>query len=306
MNITVVGSTNMDLVYLVPHIVNAGETLHSTKHELFFGGKGANQAVTAGQLGASVYFIGNVGADDFGEQVKQNLQDKGVNTAAVQSGGVTGQAIIQLADSGENSIILFPGANFLVTTEQVEENTERIVSSDVLLLQLEIPMPAVETAATIAAQNGVQIILNPAPAQPISDSLLKKVSILTPNETELAILTGLKTDTEEDLFQACTSLLQKGVGAVVVTLGEKGSYYMNSQEHGYVQSNLVTAKDTTGAGDAFNGALAVALCHGNSLRESILYASKVAGYAVTQLGAQPTIPSSFRINNEKKPTIFSK
>lgn len=295
MNITVVGSTNMDLVYLVPHIVKVGETLHSTKHELFFGGKGANQAVTAGQLGANVYFIGNVGADDFGEQVKQNLQDKGVNTDAVQKVGITGQAIIQLADSGENSIILFPGANFLVTPEQIKENTERIATSDVLLLQLEIPMPAVETAATIAAQNDVQIILNPAPAQAISDSLLKKVSILTPNETELAILTGLETETEEDLYQACSFLLQKGVGAVVVTLGEKGSYYMNSQEHGLVQANLVKVKDTTGAGDAFNGALAVALCHGNSLRESILYASKVAGYAVTQLGAQPTIPSSFQV-----------
>ena len=299
MNITVVGSTNMDLVYLVPHIVKTGETLHSTKHELFFGGKGANQAVTAGQLGANVHFIGNVGADDFGVQVKQNLQDKGVNTAAVQKVGITGQAIIQLADSGENSIILFPGANFLVTTDQIEANTETIASSDALLLQLEIPMPAVETAANIATQNGVQIILNPAPAQPISDSLLKKVSILTPNETELAILTGLKTETEEDLYQACCSLLQKGVGAVVVTLGAKGSYYMNSREHGHVQANLVKVKDTTGAGDAFNGALAVALCHGNSLRESILYASKVAGYAVTQLGAQPTIPSSFQINEMK-------
>ncbi|SES30636.1 ribokinase [Psychrobacillus sp. OK032] len=296
MNITVVGSTNIDLVYLVPHIVTVGETLHSTKHELFFGGKGANQAVTASQVGANVHFIGNVGADDFGEQVKQNLQDKGVNTAAVQKVGITGQAIIQLADSGENSIILFPGANFLVTTDQIEANKNTIASSDALLLQLEIPMPAVETAANIATQNGVQIILNPAPAQPISDSLLRKVSILTPNETELAILTGMKTETEEDLYHACNFLLQKGVGAVVVTLGEKGSYYMNNQEHGLVQANPVNVKDTTGAGDAFNGALAVALGHGNSLRESILYASKVAGYAVTQLGAQPTIPSSFQIN----------
>ena len=227
MNITVVGSTNIDLVYLVPHIVKAGETLHSTKHELFFGGKGANQAVTAGQLGANVHFVGNVGADDFGEQIIQNLQDKRVNTAAIQRKGMTGQAIIQLADSGENSIVLFPGANFLVTSEQLEESTERIASSDVLLLQLEIPIPAVETAANIASQKDVQIILNPAPAQQISDSLLSKVSILTPNETELAILTGLKTETEEELFQACTLLLQKGVGAVVVTLGAKGAYYMS-------------------------------------------------------------------------------
>lgn len=297
MNITVVGSTNIDLVYLVPHIVKAGETLHSTKHELFFGGKGANQAVTAGQLGANVHFVGNVGADDFGEQIIQNLQDKRVNTAAIQRKGMTGQAIIQLADSGENSIVLFPGANFLVTSEQLEESTERIASSDVLLLQLEIPIPAVETAANIASQKDVQIILNPAPAQQISDSLLSKVSILTPNETELAILTGLKTETEEELFQACTLLLQKGVGAVVVTLGAKGAYYMSHYEHGHIQANEVVVKDTTGAGDAFNGALAVALCQGKTLKDSILYASKVAGFVVTQMGAQPSIPSSFYVNN---------
>lgn len=296
MNITVVGSTNMDLVYLVPHIVKAGETLHSTKHEVFFGGKGANQAVTAGQLGANVDFIGNVGADDFGEQVKRNLQDKGVNTSAVQKVGLTGQAIIQVADSGENSIVLFPGANFLVTAEQIQADRERIENSDVLLLQLEIPMAVVEAAANIAAQKGVHIILNPAPAQQISDSLLSKVSILTPNETELAMLTSLKTETEEDLFQACSLLLQKGVGAVVVTLGEKGSYYLNQNERGHVQANRVEVKDTTGAGDAFNGALAVGLCRGNSLRESILYASKVAEYVVTQMGAQPAIPTAFRVN----------
>lgn len=297
MNITVVGSANMDLVYLVPYIVIAGETLHSTKHDLFFGGKGANQAITASQLGANVHFIGNVGVDDFGEQIKQNLQDKGVNIDAVQSVGMTGQAIIQLANSGENSIILFPGANFLVTPEQIEQHTKRIISSEVLLLQLEIPMSTVETAANIAFQNGVPIILNPAPAQQISDSLLSKVSILTPNETELAILTGMKTETEEELFQACSSLLQKGVEAVVVTLGAKGAYYMNHFEHGYVQANKVVAKDTTGAGDAFNGALAVGLCQGSSIKDSILYATNISAYVVTQMGAQPTIPSSFRVKS---------
>ncbi|MFB5087588.1 ribokinase [Psychrobacillus sp. PGGUH221] len=296
MNITVVGSTNMDLVYLVPHIVKAGETLHSTKHELFFGGKGANQAVTASQLGAKVYFIGNVGADNFGEQVKQNLQAKGVNTDSVQKVGLTGQAIIQVADSGENSIVLFPGANFLVTADQIHTHRKLIEASEVLLLQLEIPMQAVEMAADIAAKKNVHIILNPAPAQKISDSLLSKVSILTPNETELEILTGLKTETEEDLFHACSLLLKKGVDAVVVTLGEKGSYYMNSNEYGYVKTNVVEAKDTTGAGDAFNGALAVGLCQGSSLKDSISFATKIATYVVTQMGAQPTIPSSLQVN----------
>ncbi|WP_391207770.1 ribokinase [Psychrobacillus sp. L4] len=290
MNITVVGSTNMDLVYRVPHIVKAGETLHSTQHELFFGGKGANQAVTAGQLGAKVNFIGNVGADDFGEKVKRNLQEKRVNTTAIRTVGLTGQAIIQVADSGENSIVLFPGANFLVSTDQIEASKEIIESSQVLLLQLEIPIHTVDLAANIAQSQGVHIILNPAPAQKLSDSLLSKVSILTPNETELEVLTGLKTETDEDLLQACSFLLQKGVGTVVVTLGGKGAFYMNEHEYGRVQANKVEVKDTTGAGDAFNGALAVAICQGKSLKESIIYASNVASYVVTQMGAQPIFP----------------
>ncbi|WP_391118149.1 ribokinase [Psychrobacillus sp. L3] len=294
MNIAVVGSINMDLVYRVPHIVKAGETLHSTKHEMFFGGKGANQAVTAGQLGADVNFIGNVGVDVFGEQALQNLQARGVNTSSIKKVGLTGQAIIQLADSGENSIVLFAGANFLVTTEQIQAERSKIEASNALLLQLEIPMPTVELAASIAAQKGIPIILNPAPAQELSNSLLSKVSILTPNETELEVLTGLKTETDAELYQACSLLLQKGVGAVVVTLGEKGSYYLDSHEHGRIQANQVNVKDTTGAGDAFNGALAVGLCKGHSLKESILYACEVAAFAVTQIGAQPTLPLHFK------------
>ena len=296
MNITVVGSTNMDLIYRVPHIVKAGETLHSTQHELFFGGKGSNQAVTASQLGANVFFVGNVGVDDFGEQVKQNLIDKGVNTDGVQEKGMTGQAIIQLADSGENAIVLFPGANFLVTPEQIEQSKGRIERSDVLLLQLEIPISVVEAATEIAMLEGVNIILNPAPAQKLADSLLRKISILTPNETEIEILTGINIESEEDLHRACTVLLQKGVEAVVVTLGAKGAYFMNGNDCGRVLPNEVKARDTTGAGDAFNGALAVGLCQGNSLRESIIYASKVAGFVVTQMGAQPKIPSTYRVS----------
>lgn len=298
MKIAVVGSTNMDLVYRVPHIVKPGETLHSTKHQLFFGGKGANQAVTAGQLGADVHFIGNVGEDNFGQQIKENLQNKGVNIEAVQQVGATGQAIIQLANSGENAIVLFPGANFLVTPAQIDVHKETIETSKVLLLQLEIPIQAVEQAANIAAKKGVPIILNPAPAQIISDALLANVSILTPNETELEILSGMKINTDEQLIQACTILLEKGVKAIVVTLGENGAFYMNASERGYVRVNKVEVKDTTGAGDAFNGALAVAQCNGMTLKESIVYASKVSEYVVTQMGAQPMIPVSLKVNEQ--------
>lgn len=292
-NITVVGSINIDLVYRVPHIVKEGETLHSTSHSIHFGGKGSNQAVTAGQLGADVRFIGKVGADAFGEQAIENMQSKGVRTELVGRQGATGQAIIQVSDSGENSIVLFPGANFLVTPELVEQEADVLRTSDALLLQLEIPLESVEKAAGIVARAGKTVILNPAPARDLPDSLLREVSILTPNETELKQLTGIDPLNETELRKACNVLLAKGVGTVVVTLGGKGSFYQNEKESGWVDAVDVETIDTTGAGDAFNGALAVALCRGDSIGEAVQYANRVAGYVVTKMGAQPELKAGF-------------
>ncbi|MCR2821027.1 ribokinase [Lederbergia panacisoli] len=292
MDISLVGSINIDLVYRVPYVVNNGETLHSTSHSVHFGGKGANQAVAASQLGANVHFIGKVGNDDFGDQALNNLKDKGVYIDSVQKEGATGQAIIQVTETGDNAIVLFPGANFLVTPKQIEEEADIISSSKALLLQLEVPLDTVEKAVEIAAQHGKIVILNPAPSQKLPDSLLKNVTFLTPNETELAQMTGIETTTEEDIRAACSLLLDKGVGTVVVTLGSKGSFYMNHEESGWVQASKVDAVDTTGAGDAFNGAFAVGLCRGNSLRSSIEFATKIAAFVVTQMGAQPLIPHS--------------
>lgn len=293
MDISIVGSINIDLVYRVPYVVNNGETLHSASHSVHFGGKGANQAVAASQLGANVHFIGKVGADDFGGQAINNLKDKGVYTDSVQKEGATGQAIIQVTDAGDNAIVLFPGANFLVTPEQIEQEADIISSSKALLLQLEVPLDAVEKAVEIAAKHEKIVILNPAPSQKLPDSLLKNVTFLTPNETELAQLTGIETTSEENIRAACSLLLDKGVGTVVVTLGSKGSFYMNREESGWVQALSVKPVDTTGAGDAFNGALAVGLCSGDSLRSAIEFATKVAAYVVTQMGAQPLIPHSY-------------
>src|SRR5690606_12976869 len=151
---SLVGSINIDLVYRVPYVVNNGETLHSSSHSIHYGGKGANQAVVASQLGANVHFIGNVGKDDFGEQALNNLKDKGVYIDSVQKEGATGQAIIQVTDAGDNAIVLFPGANFLVTPNQIEQEADLISASKALLLQLEVPLNAVEKAAEIAAQHG--------------------------------------------------------------------------------------------------------------------------------------------------------
>ncbi|MFK9092995.1 ribokinase [Bacillus salipaludis] len=294
MNISVIGSINMDLVYRVPHIVKEGETLHSSSHSIHYGGKGANQAITASQLGANVSFIGKVGKDAFGNQAKGNLENNGVLTAAIKEEGSTGQAIIQVSDSGENSIVLFPGANFLVTPDQIDQEYNVIRNSDVLLLQLEIPLESVEKAIQVAANFEKIIILNPAPAKELPDSLLKKVSLLTPNETELALLTGIEPSSEEKLMEACKFLLGKGVRTVIVTLGSKGAFYINDKEHGWVEAIKVDAVDTTGAGDAFNGALAVAICRGDSLGEAVKNAAEIAAYVVTKMGAQPEFPESIK------------
>ncbi|MGE8203767.1 ribokinase [Heyndrickxia sp. NPDC080065] len=295
MNISVVGSINIDLVYRVPHIVNGGETLHSKGHSVYFGGKGANQAVMASQLGAKVHFLGSVGDDSHGNQSIKNLSNYGINTSSIHVKGVTGQALIQVTDMGENAIVLFPGANFQVTSELVEQSAPIIENSEVLVLQLEIPLEAVEKAVYIAAQHGTKVILNPAPSHHLPNSLLKNVTFLTPNETELTQLTGIEATSEDNLRKACSLLLEKGVGTVVVTLGSKGSFYMNKNESGWIDAKHVDAVDTTGAGDAFNGALAMGISRGDSLKESIEYATEVAAFVVTQMGAQPMIPASFQV-----------
>lgn len=287
--ILVVGSINMDSVYHVPHIVQPGETLHSTSVATYFGGKGANQAVTAGQLGADVYFVGAVGEDANGALAISTLERKNVKTVFVEQQGITGQAIIQVAQDGENAIILVPGANHSITPEQLDNVCDCVESADILLLQLEIPMLTIEKAVALATKSGTRIILNPAPARPLTDEVLQRVSVLTPNETELALLTGFSITSEESLKQACQQLLHKGVAAVVVTLGSKGSFYMTNETSGYISAQAVEVVDTTGAGDAFNGALAVALGDHKPLQEAITYATKIAGYAVTQQGAQPLI-----------------
>ena len=292
--IVVIGSVNMDLVYEVPSIVAEGQTLQTTDHHLFFGGKGANQAMTAAQLGADVTFIGNVGEDGYGQQAIYNLEAQGVDTSYIGQTGLTGQAIIQLSQSAENAILLYPGANDLMTVAQIEAARDVIAASDMLLLQLEIPLPAIERAIEIAYEHGTQIFLNPAPSKPLTNDLLAKIDYLTPNRTELAALSGVPFD-EAHLAEACEVLIDQGVGCVIVTLGKKGSYYYrNDGSNGYLPPNGMKPIDTTGAGDAFSGALAVSLLHGATLETAITYASDVAGFVVTQKGAQPTLPTTYR------------
>ncbi|WP_217587508.1 ribokinase [Lentibacillus saliphilus] len=291
MKITVIGSINIDLVYDVSHIVKPGETIHSTGYHTFFGGKGANQAVTMAQLGAQVDFVGCVGQDDFGKRALSNLADYHISTTYVGESGVTGNALIQVSETGENAIVLMNGANYHVTPASVKDAEAAIVDAAAVLMQLEIPLESVVAGMDIAVANHVPVILNPAPAQKLSKTILSKVDILTPNESELAILTGMDITTEESIIAACDVLLEQGVKGVVVTLGEQGAYFTDGKESGWVSATKVKATDTTGAGDAFNGALTVGLCKQYSLRKAIDDASKVAGYVVTQKGAQVKIPT---------------
>lgn len=254
MKIAVIGSINIDFVYEVPHIVKPGETIHSTDYHTFFGGKGANQAITMAQLGEEVAFIGCVGQDDFGTQALKNLRDYSVSTTHVRQSGITGHAIIQVSDSGENSIVLFKGANDRLSTEQVLDSEEVIRSASAVLLQLEVPLSSVEAGITLAEKHGVPVILNPAPAQYLSQGILSKVDVLTPNETELATLTGMEIDTDEKMKKACLALIEKGVKAVVVTLGRQGAYVTDGNFSAKIPAIPAKVVDTTGAGDAFNGA----------------------------------------------------
>lgn len=292
MNTLVIGSINIDLMYNVPHIVRPGETIHSLEQTISFGGKGANQAIVMSQLGADVNFVGCVGQDDYGKRALKNLREYNVSTENIQQSGVTGNALIQVSETGENAIVLMNGANYNVTSDLVRKSENLIKSADVVLLQLEIPLEAVAAALEIAIQDEIPVVLNPAPAQKLSESLLSKVEILTPNETELAILTEMEIMTDKDIEEACLVLLNRGVKVVVVTLGEKGAYFTNGMESGWLPAEKVKAVDTTGAGDAFNGALAIALSKKYSMRKAIEFAILVSGYVVTQRGAQIKIPDN--------------
>ena len=284
MNITVIGSINMDLVTTSPRFPKVGETLLGSGFQQFMGGKGANQAVAAARLGAKVQLIGAVGDDDFGRQLLKGLQQEGVNTdgVAVVPAVSSGLANITVAE-GDNHIIVISGANFAVNTESVRQQEARIAEADVVMAQLETPLDAVIEAARLAKQHGKPFILNPAPAQILPKELLDLVDVLTPNAYELAISLGLseKLSPEELVAQAPCQ--------VVMTLGAKGALFSNADRNQHQQSSFpVTPVDTTGAGDTFNGALARYWDRG--LPEAVRLACAAAALSVTRAGAQSGMP----------------
>lgn len=299
-NIVVIGSVNMDLVAKTDRFPQPGETIIGHQFYQIPGGKGANQAVAAARLGAEVSFIGCVGDDLFGQQLSKGLDNEGINLSGLRTveGVSSGLAHITLTDT-DNTIIVIPGANAHCTPEHIAAHESLIAGADIVLMQLEIPLHTVQYAVQLAERHGIPVILNPAPAHPLPNELLQGVTYLTPNETELAFLAGGLTASTHSLQIQLQVLLNQGVKHVVATQGERGVLF-GSQDSSYIHhqpAHPVQAIDTTGAGDAFNAGLAVALAEGNALSESVTFASAVGALAVTKLGAQPGMPTRDEVMN---------
>ena len=291
-SIVVVGSSNTDMVVKAAHLPAPGETILGGTFFMNAGGKGANQAVAAKRLGGAVTFIAKTGTDIFGLQAQQLFRQEGIDVSCLISDPhhPSGVALIMVGEGAENCIAVASGANAALHPNDLEQATEKITSAGIVLLQLEIPVETVLYVATLAAQHRRKVILNPAPAVPIPDALFKNISILTPNEGEAEALTGIKIENQTSLEQAADTLHRKGVEAVVITLGAKGAYISTAALRDRVAAPVVEAVDTTAAGDVFNGALAVALSEGMSLRDAVAFGCNAAAICVTRLGAQASAP----------------
>jgi ribokinase len=290
--ILVIGSSNTDMIIKTDKLPEPGETILGGKFLLNPGGKGANQAVAATRLGGKVTFVMKRGNDLFGNQTVGLLMREGIDTEYVIKDNdlPSGVALIIVDSKGENSIVVAPGANGNLNPEDIPVELFNCQRFSILLLQLEIPMKTVEYCARESSKCGMKIILNPAPAQPLSDELLRNVNLLTPNETEAEALTGIAINNEDTAIKAADMIRSRGVKNVIITMGEKGAYVRSAKFTGMVPGIKVKAIDTTGAGDVFNGALAVALAEGMSYKDAVHFATKAASISVMRLGAQAATP----------------
>ena len=293
--IVVVGSLNLDLVVQVDQIPGVGETVLGSGFQTHPGGKGANQAAEVGLLSYPVHMIGRIGSDDFGKQLRQSLDSKGVDTTAVTTTeGPSGIAMIEVQASGDNCIVVAPGANTALTAADLDAQIDLIRNASLVLTQLETPIPTLEHLAKICQRENVPLMLDPAPAAPLSADLLSCITWITPNETEAQSLTGSKHSvaTEDDVRALAETLLSNGPKNVVVKLGERGAYLaLEDGTRVLVPAFKVHAVDTTAAGDCFNGAFAVALAKGADPFAAARFAAAASAISVTRPGAQPSMPN---------------
>ena len=295
--VVVVGSFMMDLVIKAERRPQKGETLIGQQFGMFGGGKGNNQAIAAVRLGGDVTMVGRLGMDSFGDTLMDALVEEGVEIRFIvrdaEVGTGVGSPVID-AD-GDNSIIIVPRANMRLSAADVDRAASAISDSDVLLLQLEVPIAASQRAAEIAKSSGTKVILNPAPARDLPDSFLDQVDILTPNQVEAELLSGVEVSDSEGAERAARILLDRGVSAVILTLGEGGALLFKDGLTTSIPAYRVNVVDTTAAGDAFCGALATALARGEALEDAVVFANAAGALAVTVLGAAPSMPTTKQI-----------
>lgn len=300
--LVVVGSTNTDLVVAVPRIPSPGETVLGGAMETLPGGKGANQAVAAARLGADVTFVARIGDDDFGRSARAGLLRDGIDTrfVGVTPGVASGVALIAVREeTGENAIVVAPGANACLSPDDVDAAAAAFDRADAVVVSLEVPLEAVARAADAGHARRIPVILNPAPARRLPPDLLGKVSVLTPNETEAVQILGADPDGRDDedpgrlgdINALATGLLGLGVDAAVVTLGARGAAIVTPDGVEFAPGVPVRAVDTVAAGDCFTAAVAVEFARGVSLRNAVRFANAAAALSVTRRGAQPSLPT---------------
>lgn len=306
MSVVVFGSINMDLVVQTTRLPQPGETLIGYNFFTVAGGKGANQAVAASRLGSQTYMIGRVGGDAFADQLIEELIGNRVNCQGVlrDSSTNSGMATIAVDNQGENQIIIIPGANGCVNSEDVSRLQPLFSEATSLLLQLEIPLQAVEAAIYAAQKAGVRIILDPAPAPDVfPQELYSLVDIITPNEIEASQLVGFTVTNIETAKKAADTLLSFGVKTAIIKLGSKGVFWASKSESFFVPAFEVKAVDTVAAGDAFNGGMAAALDEGRSLKEAVLWGAATGALSTTKVGAQSSLPDRQALDDVWMPPI---
>ena len=296
--IIVIGSSNTDMVVRSERLPRPGESVIGGGFMMAGGGKGANQAVAVARMGHRVIFTAALGRDMFGDAAVSSYQRFGIDTSyIVRKDAPSGVALIMVDSAGQNSISVALGANNSLSTEDIRGVLEQVEKDDIVLLQLEVPMATVDAAVDIAAAKGARVVLNPAPAAMVSEQTLSKLYLITPNQTEAQTLTGIEVKDEATASLAAQVLCSRGVGRVVITMGNLGAYLYEEGRGDIIEARNVAAVDTTAAGDVYNGALCAALADGKSLREALTFATKASAISVTRVGAQPSVPTREEVDN---------